>query len=397
MRVAAEPLAKAAKRLSRWASGPLTTPVAVLEAEDGQLSLRVKGPAGWFVEQVQALEPEPEVEAEAQGPEPPWGLTADPAKLESILSGIRRRQELELQLVGAPGRERLEITGEALHLLDPNSGLGSLAEAGQLPELTAEERWCLELPAERLARLLALGSWAAAKPEANAARAQLILQARDEQASILATDGRVLVEARALLTRPAAEPLETVLPAIVATRLAELLKSLPELAELTLLGLADGSLLVECSEPAVSLLLPAVSAPEPPAIGAVVSQLAGRQVLAQLDVNRALRDDVALLAGHQGTKALLLRPAPASLVASSRHDLDLDDGTAVVSLPAETPEPVPSEAVLLDAALLHQALGQLAGETIELSCTDRLVCLDQLSEAAVSCRVVLLRQQPAAS
>jgi hypothetical protein len=101
MRVAAEPLAKAAKRLSRWASGPLTTPVAVLEAQDGQLSLRVKGPAGWFVEQVPALEPEPEVEAEAQGPEPPWGLTADPAKLESILSGIRRRQELELQLVEA--------------------------------------------------------------------------------------------------------------------------------------------------------------------------------------------------------------------------------------------------------------------------------------------------------
>ena len=395
MRVAHAALLAAAKRAAAWAHGPMTQPLIRLEAVEGGLQVQVKGPSGWLSCWVpEAAEP---ASGSGEASSESWGVTAEPGALLRLVTAVHGREFLELALVEQAGGERLLVEGAGLQLLDPRSGLQGLEAAGVVPELAGEERWELRLPAQRLAGLLEWGVFAAAEPEANAARAQLILQAANEEARVLATDGRVLAVATALLGVPASGPIEAVLPAGAAKRLQAVVASLPELATVTLVSHDDGVLLVSCEEEGVDLLLAAAgNAPEPPAVGKVLGQLAERKPLATVQVTTAVRRDLAAVIGSHGTRAVELRAGGTSgasenvLVATARRDADASAETAfaTVSLPATDCQP---GAVSADSELLGQVLSRLAGELVEISSTERFVVLDQASEDAVTARVVLVR------
>ena len=360
----------------------MTPPVIRLAAQDQGLQLQVRGPSGWLSEWL---------EGEECSPGESWGITAEPKALLGLLSAIHGRERLALSLVEQAGGERLSVEGSGLHLLDPRSGLQGLEAAGVVPALEEEEAWSLSLPADRLAGLLEWGVMAAADPEANAARAQLILQAVNEEVRVLATDGRVLAVATALLGTPAAGPLETVLSAAAARRLQTVAGSLPEAAVLELIGMSGGTLLVLCEAEGVELLVPAAAnAPEPPAVGKVIQQLAERKPLATIQVTPALRRDFAAVANSLGAKAVELRSSEGALVATARRDVDAagEQAFATVSLPATDGH---NGTVAADAELLGRVLSQLSGQTVEVSSTQRFVVLDQTSEAPVTARVVLVR------
>ena len=372
------------KRLALWAHGPMTQPLVRLEAVDGGLQLQVKGPTGWLSEWV------PTVPGEST--EESWGLTAEPRALLELLSAIHGRQELEIALVEQAGGQRLQVEGAGFVLMDPRSGLQGLEAAGVVPEVEAEELWGLELPAERWAGLLDWGQFAAAEPEVNPARAQLILQAQAEEVRVLATDGRVLVAATTLLAAPVAAAVESVLSAAAAKRLAAVVGTLEETEPVTFTGLADGQVLVSAAgaQGAVDVLVAAGRAPEPPAVGSVLRQLADRQPLAQVNVTPAWRRDFALVAGSHGARAVGLAAREGALVATARRDTEAaaEQAFAVISLPASDCQ---SGEVLVDGQLFGQLLHRLSGEAVELSRTGRFVVLDQLTDAPVTVRAVLLR------
>lgn len=379
MRVLHAALLAAVRRAALWSHGPMAQPLIRVEALEGGLQLQVKGPVGWLSEWV-----------EGEG-EHNWGVTAEPKALLEIVSAIHSRQELDLALVQQAGGERLQVSGAGLLLLDPRSGLQGLEAAGVLPEVEAEERWSLELPAERLASLLEWGCAAAAAPEVNAARAQLILQAANEEVRVLATDGRVLAVATTLLAQPVAAAVEAVVPAAAAKRLAGVVSALePELPVLVV-GLADGQLLVSAGGVEV-LVAAAGHLPEPPAVGQVLRQLADRQPLAAIRVTPALRRDWALVAGSHGARAVELLVREGALVATARRDVAAagEQAFATVSLPAECQGGAGSRAAV-DGELFGQLLHRLNGEELELATTNRFVVLDQTSESPVTVRAVVLR------
>ena len=390
MRVAHAALLAATKRAAGWAHGPMTPPLIRLEAVEGGVQLQVKGPSGWLSCWVpEAAEPAP---SSGEASSEPWGVTAEPQALLRLVTAVHGREFLELALVEQAGGERLLVEGAGLQLLDPRSGLQGLEAAGVVPEIEGIERWELRLPAQRLAGLLEWGVFAAAEPEANAARAQLILQAANEEVRVLATDGRVLAVATALLGSPVAGPIEAVIPAAAAKRLAAVVASLPELAVVALVSHDDGVLLVSCEEEGVDLLVPAAGHQlEPPAVGKVLGQLAARQPLATVQVTTAFRRDLAAVTGSHGTRAIELKAAgEGALVATARRDTDAaaEAAWATVSLPATDCQP---GSVSADSELLGRVLALLAGELVEISSTERFVVLDQASEAAVTARVVLVR------
>ena len=218
-------LTSLAKRSAGWSKGlelpgnAEQKPFGLLTAEDDELTMVCRGPHGYLCDSM---------EGSGEG----FEIGALPASFLTEAMRLHGRSDVELNFESEDGRNRFLLTAEGYRrpmLCDHLSGfLPADRVSLALPELKGDPVSSAAAFGYQLQGLLKAALMAAPSSELNAARAVVTLAFSEETVTASATDGRLLMHARAELEKPVPLDVELHLETEAASRLYGLLHSVDE-------------------------------------------------------------------------------------------------------------------------------------------------------------------------